>query len=171
MSLNIYRSLKPGGWYEQVEYAVRWSADDGSIPKGHAFERWGDVFEEAGEKMGKTFMILDQQKQFLLDHGGFKDVTEKRYKMPVGPWSSDRKHRDVGRWHLLECYEGIEGWSMAMLTRLMGVSVPNKQPFYAYGDILTASSQLQWTVDEVQVFLAEIRAGFKDRSVHSYSPV
>jgi hypothetical protein len=82
LSLSYRRHLKPGGWYEQVEYAVRWSADDGSIPKGHVFERWGDVFEEAGEKMGKTFMILDQQKQFLLDHGGFMNVTERRYKMP-----------------------------------------------------------------------------------------
>jgi hypothetical protein len=122
LSLTYPRNLKPGGWYEQVEYAVRWSADDGSIPEGHVFDRWGDVFEEAGEKMGKTFKILDQQKQFLLGHGGFKNVTEQRYKMPVGPWSSDRKHRDVGRWHLLECSEGIEGWSMALLTRVMGVS-------------------------------------------------
>jgi hypothetical protein len=30
--------------------------------------------------------------------------------------------KEVGRWHLLECYEGIEGWSMALLTRLMDVS-------------------------------------------------
>lgn len=72
--------------------------------------------------MGKTFMTLDQKKQFLLDHGGSKNVTERRYKMPVGPWSSDPRHKEVGRWHLLECYEGIEGWSMALLTKVMGVS-------------------------------------------------
>jgi hypothetical protein len=78
-------------------------------------------------------MILDQQKQFLLDHGGFKDVTEKKYKMPLGPWSSDRKYKDVGRWHLLECYEGIEGWSMAMLTRLMGVSIQKSNPLCLRG--------------------------------------
>lgn len=72
--------------------------------------------------MGKTFMILDLQKQFLLDHGGFQNVTEQRVKMPLGPWNRDQKLKEVGRWHLLECYEGIEGWSMAMLTRLMGVS-------------------------------------------------
>jgi hypothetical protein len=120
--LSDCRHLKPGGWYEQVEYAVRWSADDGSIPPGHVFHHWGDLFEEAGERIGKTFKILDQQKQFLLDHGGFQNVTEQRYKMPVGPWSSDRKYKDIGRWHLLECSEGIEGWSMALLTRVMGVS-------------------------------------------------
>lgn len=89
--------------------------------------------------MGKTFKILDLQKQFLLDHGGFKNVTEQRYKMPVGPWSRDKKLKEVGRWHLLECYEGIEGWSMAMLTRLMGVS--SRHTYSLCGDerLLTAS--------------------------------
>jgi hypothetical protein len=140
-SLSYRRHLKPGGWYEQVEYAVRWSADDGTIPKGHVFERWGDVFEEAGEKMGKTFKILDQQKQFLLDHGGFQNVTERRYKMPVGPWSSDRKYKEVGRWHLLECSEGVEGWSMALLTRLMGVS--NQKTYLLYSDEHTLTAPLQ----------------------------
>jgi hypothetical protein len=52
VSPSYCRHLKPGGWYEQVEYAVRWVAYDGSIPEGHIFERWGDLFEEAGEKMG-----------------------------------------------------------------------------------------------------------------------
>ena len=82
--------------------------------------------------MGKTFKILDLQKQFLLDHGGFKNVTEQRYKMPVGLWSQDKKLKEVGRWHLLECHEGIEGWSMALLTRLMGVS--SRQTCFLYGE-------------------------------------
>ena len=82
--------------------------------------------------MGKTFKILDQQKQFLVDHGGFQNVTEERYKMPVGPWSNNRKYKEVGRWHLLECYEGIEGWSMAMLTRLMDVSGRDVPLFYRH---------------------------------------
>lgn len=54
--------------------------------------------------MGKTFRILDLQKQHVLD-AGFKNVVEKRYKMPVGPWSSDLKLKEVGGWHLLECFE------------------------------------------------------------------
>jgi hypothetical protein len=52
------------------------------------------------------------------------------------------------RWHLLECYQGIEGWAVALLTRVMG-----------------------WSFEEVQVFLAEVREAFKDRSVHAYTSV
>ena len=118
--LTCYRHLKPGGWYEQVEYSVHWRADDGSIPEGHVFQRWSDIFVESGEKMGKTFRILDLQKQYVID-AGFENVVEKKYKMPVGPWSSDPKLKEIGRWHLLECFEGIEGWAMALLTRVMGV--------------------------------------------------
>ncbi len=70
--------------------------------------------------MGKTFRILDLQKQYITD-AGFKNVVEQRYKMPVGPWSSDPKLKEIGRWHLLECFQGIEGWSVALLTRVMGV--------------------------------------------------
>lgn len=70
--------------------------------------------------MGKTFRILDLQKQYIID-AGFENVVEQRYKMPVGPWSSDPKLKEIGRWHLLECFQGIEGWSMALLTRVMGV--------------------------------------------------
>jgi SAM-dependent methyltransferase len=144
---EVMDHLKPGGWYEQVEYSVHWRADDGSIPEGHVFQQWSELFVEAGERIGKTFRILDLQKQFLID-GGFDNVVEKKYKMPVGPWSSDPKLKDVGKWHLFECYQGIEGWSMALLTRVMG-----------------------WSEPEVQVFLAQVREAFKDKSVHAYTSV
>ena len=99
---------------------MQWVSDDGSIPEGHVFKQWSEVFVEAGERLGKTFRILDLQKQYVID-AGFENVVEKRYKMPVGPWSSDPKLKEVGRWHLLECFQGIEGWAMALLTRVMGV--------------------------------------------------
>ena len=113
--------LRPGGWYEQVEYSVHWRCDDGSIPEGHIFQRWSEIFVQAGEKMGKTFRILDLQRDYLVD-AGFTHVIEKKFKMPLGPWAKDAKLKEVGRWHLLECYQGIEGWAIALLTRVMGVS-------------------------------------------------
>ena len=119
-SLIETRHLKPGAWYEQVEYSVHWRADDGSVPDDHVFKRWSDLFVEAGERSGKTFRILDLQKQYIID-AGLVNVVEKKYKMPVGPWPKDKKLKEIGRWHLLECYQGIEGWAMALLIRVMGV--------------------------------------------------
>ncbi|KAI9669165.1 MAG: hypothetical protein M1829_005166 [Trizodia sp. TS-e1964] len=142
---QIMNHLKPGAWFEQVEYSVHWRADDGSIPEGHPFQRWSEVFVESGERMGKTFQIVHYQKQHLIN-AGFQNIVEVQDKMPVGPWSSDPKMKDIGRWHLLECEQGIEGWAMALLTRVMG-----------------------WSIEEVQVFLAQIRNGLRDRNVHAYT--
>lgn len=57
-----------------------------------------------------------------ITEAGFKDVTEKRYNWPVGPWSSDPKLKEIGKWNQYHWEEGLEGWSMALLTRVMGVS-------------------------------------------------
>ncbi|KAF2089279.1 S-adenosyl-L-methionine-dependent methyltransferase, partial [Saccharata proteae CBS 121410] len=144
---QVLQNLKPGAWFEQVEYSVTWVSDDGTVPDDHVFKEWSDIFEEAGERIGKTFRIWAMQKELMLENG-FAEVTEHRYKMPVGPWSSDPKLKEVGRWHLLECFQGIEGWAMALLTRVMG-----------------------WSLEEVHVFLARVRAGLKDRKVHAYTSV
>lgn len=60
---------------------------------------------------------------------------------------------------------------MALLSRVMGVSTRPIGLLCGDGHSLTALFQFQWPVAEVHVFLAEVRAAFKDRSIHSYSPV
>lgn len=55
--------------------------------------------------------------------------------------------KELGKWNYVHCDEGIEGWAMYLLTKV-----------------------LNWTRDEVYDFLAEIRVALKDRSVHAYLP-
>ena len=59
----------------------------------------------------------------LISEAGFVDVVEKRFKWPIGPWSSDAKLKEIGRWNLLNWEEGMEGWCMAPYTRVLGVSL------------------------------------------------
>ncbi|KAF2167748.1 hypothetical protein M409DRAFT_65855 [Zasmidium cellare ATCC 36951] len=142
---RIWKHLKPGGWFEQVEYSVDWRTDDDSIPAGHIFREASANYIAAGEKMGRTFRIWEMQKE-LIDAAGFVRTEESKFKMPLGPWAADRKLKEIGRWHLLEAYQGIEGWTMALYTRVLG-----------------------WSYEEVQVFLAKVREGFKNRKIHSYT--
>ncbi|OAP58043.1 hypothetical protein AYL99_07133 [Fonsecaea erecta] len=144
---QVYAHLRPGGWFEQVEYSVDWIADDDSIPEGHIFRKSSELYVEAGERNGKTFRILDLQKDYV-QQAGLINVTERRYKMALGPWPKDEKQKEIGRWHLFEADRGLEGWTLALFTRVLG-----------------------WTLEEVQVFLAQVRQGFRDRSVHAYTRV
>jgi hypothetical protein len=112
--------LAPGGWIEQVEMSVTPVSDDGSIPPGHIFQRWGDISLEAGEQFGKTLRIHEQAKG-LMEEAGFTEVREVVFKWPIGPWSRDPHLKQVGLWNQLHWEEGIEGWSIALLTRVLGV--------------------------------------------------
>ena len=117
-----YRSLKPGGYYEQVELGVEFKCDDGSFTKTSPLGKWGPTFIEAGDKMGKTLMIVDKMKDYMIE-AGFEDVTEIRQKFPIGAWSSNEHLKDIGRWNMLHTEEGIEGWALALLTRVLEVSI------------------------------------------------
>lgn len=54
---------------------------------------------------------------------GFADVTESRYIWPIGPWASDARLKDIGRWNVRNFELGMEGWSIAQFTRHLGVSI------------------------------------------------
>lgn len=123
---TVLRHLKPGGWFDQLEMSIQFKSHNGSITDDHVLNVWSETFIEAGEQFGKTFRIADLAKGYLQD-AGFSNVVETKYELPIGAWSSDQHMRRLGRWNLLHCEEGIEGWAMALLTRVMGVSKSRNQ--------------------------------------------
>jgi hypothetical protein len=100
-------------------------SDDGSVTPDNILGQWGLISVEAGEKFGKTLRINELAKGFIED-AGFENVVEKVYKVPIGPWCQDLHLKKIGLWNLLVWEEGIEGWSMAMLTRVLGASNPSR---------------------------------------------
>lgn len=95
-------------------------SDDGTVTDDNIFGQWGKVSLEAGDKFGKDLRIHEQIKGYL-ENAGFEDVVETVYKWPIGPWSKDPHMKQLGLWNLLHWQEGIEGWSLALLTRVLGV--------------------------------------------------
>jgi hypothetical protein len=83
---------------------------------------WGELFIGAGEKMGRTFQVVERAKK-LLPEAGFVDYTEHTVKVPVGVWPKDKKMKELGRWNLLFLTTGLESMGMYMLTHVLGVSV------------------------------------------------
>ncbi len=119
--LSPFRShLKPGGWIEQIEMSVVPQSDCGTVTPENIFGQWGTVSLEAGDKFGRDLRIHEQMRGFIKE-AGFENVVEKVYKWPIGPWPKDSHLKQLGLWNQLHWEEGIEGWSLALLTRVLGV--------------------------------------------------
>ncbi|PSN66925.1 S-adenosyl-L-methionine-dependent methyltransferase [Corynespora cassiicola Philippines] len=141
---QVFTGLKSGGYLHQLEMSIQFRSDDGTLLPDHILSQWSDIFHEAGEKFGKSFKAVYDLKQWY-EQAGFVDVVERWYKVPVGGWSSDPHMKELGKWNLLHCLQGAEGWGLFLLTNVM-----------------------QWTVEEAQVFIARFRQGLKEKRVHAY---
>ncbi|KAN0096395.1 S-adenosyl-L-methionine-dependent methyltransferase [Hyaloscypha variabilis] len=144
---EIYRCMKPGGWIEHVDMDIEFKSDDGSVGEGHIMQRWSKTFIDCGEQMGRTFLIGKQAKG-LLEAAGFVNVVEKKYKVPVGSWPSNKELKNIGQYNLLYCVQGLEGWALWILTTI-----------------------LKWSYEEIQVFIAQMRSALLRRANHSYYEV
>ena len=71
-------------------------------------------------EIGKTFAIYDFNRE-MITQAGFVDVVEKKFKVPVGTWPRDPKLKELGQWNLLFCLEGLESWSLYLLSMILKV--------------------------------------------------
>lgn len=141
---TVFRHIKPGGYYEQMENSVVATSEDGTVSPGSVFDRWAKTSLAAGEKFGKTLDVINLQKQGLID-AGFEQVVEHRFKVPMGGWSRDRKLKELGMYNRLYWEQGLEGWCLYLFTHYLG-----------------------WKYEEIQVFIAEMRKTLRDKTVHAY---
>ncbi|KAG9242168.1 S-adenosyl-L-methionine-dependent methyltransferase [Calycina marina] len=144
---QVYNHLKPGGWFEHIEFGIDLKSDDDSIPPDSCLLHFVKLLKEAGDQIGQPWDISNNMLRNI-EEAGFVNVVDHVYQDPVGPWAADPKLEELGRWSLLEFEIGLEGFALAMLTRV-----------------------LKWSTAEVQVFLAHIRAELDDRSIHSYHDI
>ncbi|RMJ22615.1 Methyltransferase [Aspergillus sp. HF37] len=141
---RIMNNLKPGGWVEIVDFAGALFSDDDSMEKAPFLTKWCTLQQEAFRKFGKDIGIAGQHKQRMID-AGFTNVKEEVYKVPVNPWPKDRRMKDLGRYNQVNVLEGLEAYTLASLTRVLG-----------------------WDMQEVETFFAGVRKELVDRSLHVY---
>ncbi|GKT89793.1 methyltransferase domain-containing protein [Colletotrichum tofieldiae] len=144
---QTYNGLSPGGYVELFEGHLRGESDDGTLKPEQALLQWVDKIEECCNIFGRPFVDVPSLVP-LLKEVGFVDVTISKYKWPINPWPKDQHYRELGTWCLENILEGLEGFSMAPLTRALG-----------------------WTKEEVNVFLIQVRNDMKDRRIHAYTPL
>ncbi|KEZ44914.1 hypothetical protein SAPIO_CDS2265 [Scedosporium apiospermum] len=143
---EVYRCLKPGGWFEHQDYDPRVVSDDGTVGSDSPWNQWGKIFIEAGEKLGRTFsVIIDRNNYGWMKDAGFENVQEKRIKLPLGSWPADPKWKTIGQYNLIATEQGLEGFALYVLTNVHG-----------------------WGLEETQVYLASVRKELHNRKNHAY---
>jgi hypothetical protein len=145
--LILQSHLQPGGYFEQIEMSVVPKSDDGTVTPDSIFELWGKTSLLLGDKFGKSLRTVDESKAGM-EAAGFVNVVEHRWKLPIGGWAADKRYKEIGQYNRIHWEQGIEGWSLYLLTTL-----------------------LHWSVEEVQVYLARVRQALKDRRIHAYQEV
>ena len=130
------KHLNPGGWIELQENDAWFQGIDGNTPPNTLL--FLETLDEASKRSGCRLNVAQEQKQLLIE-GGFVDVQDVVYKFPLSPWHEDEKMQEIANHRGPAMCQGIEGYSLALLTRYMG-----------------------WTWLEVQVLLAKVRTDVRD---------
>lgn len=143
---QCFENTKPGGWCEMQDTHFPLLSQDGTLHEGTALWQWADKLVKGLQIFQRE--IATTKYKTLMEEAGFVDVKEVQYVWPQNPWPKDRKLKELGRWNLVNMLDGLEAYSMAILTRAHGMSP-----------------------EEVQVFLAQVRNDMKNSKIHSYWPI
>ncbi|KAI8265085.1 Secondary metabolism regulator LAE1, partial [Colletotrichum sp. SAR11_239] len=77
--------LTPGGYAEFQDMDGLYYADDATYPPSSSLCLWNSRFVDACEAMGRTARPGPALEGWVRAHGGFRGVTHKRFKAPIGP--------------------------------------------------------------------------------------
>ncbi|KAF4915256.1 putative methyltransferase tdiE, partial [Colletotrichum viniferum] len=147
MIQKIYDNLNPGGWFELGDLSLPLGCHDGTLRDDSAIARWHDALYQASEYLGRPIISLSSYLD-VIHKVGFVDVTCKAFSWPINGWPADLKLKEIGMNHCVNLEMGLEGLSLALLTRGMG-----------------------WNEQNVRQLCDEARFDIRDRRIHAFWPI
>lgn len=138
------RFLETDGYLEVHDIDMVIKCDDGTLPTNSALVRWHNYMHDAATKAGFPLDAISHVPQMMKD-AGFVDVVAIPHKWPINTWPKDRKFKELGKWVSENFNWGAESMSLALFTRALG-----------------------WSIEEVQVFAAALRADLRNKKMHAY---
>lgn len=139
---QAYKQTKPGGWVEFQDFHLTNYSEDGSLKEGNNVNRFYELLREACDRMNRPVTVGANLKEYA-EEAGFQNVNQKVFQLPFGTWPKDQRMKEIGAFNKLQFLEGLEAFSAATFTNVLG-----------------------WSIEEVHVFLALVRKDAKDRKVH-----
>ncbi|KAL4923596.1 class I SAM-dependent methyltransferase [Aspergillus undulatus] len=142
LAQQAYAQLKPGGWIEFQDFNLVNYSEDGSLKDGNNVNRFYELLRECCDKINRP-VTIGKELRGVVERAGFVNVHERVFQLPLGTWPRERRMKDIGALNLYQMLDGLEAFSAATFTNILG-----------------------WSIEEVQVLLALVRKDAKDRSVH-----
>jgi len=121
--------------------------DDSSLAEDSLLRDWGPNLGRSAENSGRKAGIMNTM-QDAIERAGFRNVHIKDYKVPIGPWPRDKQLKEAGVASFRHLSEGMEGYCMWLLTKF-GEPAP-------------------WSMNEVIVYVAELRKEIMNPRIHCY---
>lgn len=142
---QAFQSLEPGGYLELQDGCFPFEYI-GEAPKDSALYKWNEVVTAGAAKSGRPWTNVPYYKKWM-EEIGFEDVVEKSYYWPTSTWAKGKYFKEVAMYWQEDLLNGLEAISL----KVMGV--------------------MGWSVEEIQVFLAEVRNDIKNTSMHAFLPM
>lgn len=143
----ISSHIKPGGWVELHELDYICHCDDNTLPPDYKFAELMQYLGTALGVMGIDFWGASKLEEHARE-AGFINVTTRILKLPIGKWPQNNILRLAGAYFQAVILDGLQGIALRPLTR-----------------------GLKWSVEAVEMFLADVRRHLRDGSIHSYFKV
>lgn len=146
LALTDRSFLEPGGYLEIQDYILPPRSNDGTYD-GTSLALWAETMLAACRKIGRPMDLSHKYREWM-EEAGFVEIEEKLFVWPTNTWPKVKHLKELGRWNEVNLVEGMEGFSLALMTRALG-----------------------WSKEEVEVLCAKVRNDLKDRSIHAYFPM
>ncbi|KAI0526402.1 S-adenosyl-L-methionine-dependent methyltransferase [Xylaria bambusicola] len=141
---SIYETLSPGGWAEFTEWIISVQFTQGSSTS-ISVHKWMSCWNSGLLELGRS-VHFPLQYRSLLTEVGFKNVTERKYAVPMNPWPPGKSLQRLGSMMNLNVSKILEPMSMPIFTEALG-----------------------WTPEAVKSLLAEVLKELADADhVHAY---
>lgn len=138
-----FEFLQPGGYLELQDAMVPLGCDDETM-EGTAIGEWNKKFVAASRQRGRDPSFAMRYKEWLIE-AGFKNVVERTFKWPINSWPKDRELKLVGKWNEVNMLDGLEGFCVRLFSSTLGM-----------------------TMEEIQLFLIDVRRDISNRKIHVY---
>ncbi|KAI0460549.1 S-adenosyl-L-methionine-dependent methyltransferase [Xylaria acuta] len=140
---TTYENLSPGGWAEFTEWVVAIQSTHNSFTET-SFYKWLKYWKLGIKKLGTTVYYPLEYKR-LLTEVGFKNVTERKYAVPVNPWPPGKQLQRIGSMMALNINTILEPMSMPIFTGVLG-----------------------WSPDALESLLTDVRKEIADVRMHAF---